>query len=97
MGWGFNNNFIFWLLNSRSPAAGLKQRQEQEEMEVENETIEVVDAKGRKQVIEAPVMVPAVGEAIEDGGDIELWVSWVHSCIYVYSFWRKMWIPCILS
>lgn len=41
-------------------------------MEVEPETIEVVDAKGRKQIIEAPIMVPATGEMIEDGGDIEL-------------------------
>lgn len=41
-------------------------------MEVEPETIEVVDAKGRKQIIEAPVMVPATGELIEEGGDIEL-------------------------
>lgn len=58
----------------RSPAAGLKQRltQEETEMEVEPETIEVVDAKGRKQVIEAPVMVPATGDMIEDCGDVEL-------------------------
>lgn len=58
----------------RSPAAGLKQRQAQEEteMEVEPETIEVIDAKGRKQIIEAPVMVPATGEMIEEGGDVEL-------------------------
>ena len=35
-------------------------------------TIEVIDAKGRKQVIEAPVMVPATGEMIEDGGEVEL-------------------------
>ena len=58
----------------RSPAAGLKQRQleEETEMDIEPETIEVVDAKGRKKVIEAPVMVPATGEMIEDGGDIEL-------------------------
>lgn len=58
----------------RSPAAGLKQRQAEEstEMDVEPETIEVVDAKGRKQVIEAPIMVPATGEMIEEGGDIDL-------------------------
>lgn len=59
---------------NRSPAAGLKQRQAEEEtaMEVEPETIEVIDSKGRKQIIEAPVMVPAVGEMIEEGGDVEL-------------------------
>lgn len=58
----------------RSPAAGLKQRQAEEEMEmeVEPETIQVIDSKGRKQVIEAPVMVPATGEMIEECGDIEL-------------------------
>lgn len=62
------------IVHFRSPAAGLKQRAaEQEDVEmVEPETIEVVDAKGRKQVIEAPVMVPATGEMIEDGGDVEL-------------------------
>lgn len=41
-------------------------------MEVEPETIEVIDAKGRKQVIEAPIMVPAQQEMIEEGGDIDL-------------------------
>lgn len=41
-------------------------------MDIEPETIEVIDAKGRKQVIEAPVMVPATGEMIEDGGEVEL-------------------------
>lgn len=58
----------------RSPAAGLKQRQMEEdtEMEVEPETIQVIDSKGRKTTIEAPVMVPAVGEMIEDMGDIDL-------------------------
>lgn len=58
----------------RSPAAGLKQKQASEdtEMEVEPETIEVIDAKGRKQIIEAPIMVPATGEMIEDGGEIDL-------------------------
>lgn len=63
---------IIYLL--RSPAAGLKQRQAQEEteMEVEPETIEVIDAKGRKQVIEAPVVVPATAEMVVDGGDVEL-------------------------
>lgn len=59
------------ILIYRSPAAGLKQKQA-EEMEVEPETIEVVDAKGKKQIIEAPIMVPAVGEMIEEGGDVEL-------------------------
>lgn len=46
--------------------------EEDNEMEVEPETIQVIDSKGRKTTIEAPVMVPAVGEMIEDGGDIEL-------------------------
>lgn len=41
-------------------------------MEVEPETLEVIDSKGRKQVVEAPVMVPATGEMIEDGGDVDL-------------------------
>lgn len=41
-------------------------------MEVEPETLEVIDSKGRKQVIEAPVMVPATGDMIEEGGDIDL-------------------------
>lgn len=73
------NKLVKWEIHIqipffRSPAAGLKQRQaaEETEMEVEPETIEVVDAKGRKQIIEAPIMVPATGEMIEDGGDIEL-------------------------
>ncbi|CAH4020823.1 probable ribosome biogenesis protein RLP24 [Pieris brassicae] len=58
----------------RSPAAGLKQRQalEAADMEVEPETIEVVDSKGRKQVIEAPVVVPATAEMLIDGGEVEL-------------------------
>lgn len=41
-------------------------------MEVEPETLEVVDAKGRKTVVTAPLMVPAVGQMIEDGGDVDL-------------------------
>ncbi|XP_011553327.2 probable ribosome biogenesis protein RLP24 [Plutella xylostella] len=59
----------------RSPAAGLKQRQAEEEeaeMEVEPETIEVIDSKGRKQKITAPVMIPEAGQLIEVGGEIEL-------------------------
>lgn len=63
-----------FIYTSRSPAAGLKQRQleEETEMDIEPETIEVVDAKGRKQVISAPVMVPVGGEMVEEGGDIDL-------------------------
>lgn len=52
----------------RSPAAGLKQRLAEEEasiMEVEPETIEVIDSEGRKQVISTPVMVPATVVAME--------------------------------
>ena len=58
----------------KSPAAGLKERRlaEGTEMDVDPETIEVVDAKGRKQVITAPIMVPATGDMIEEGGDIDL-------------------------
>lgn len=39
----------------RSPAAGLKQRKALENNEMETETIEVVDAKGRRSMVEAPL------------------------------------------
>lgn len=41
-------------------------------MEVEPETIEVIDSKGRKQKITAPVMIPEAGQLIEVGGEVEL-------------------------
>ncbi|XP_077290376.1 ribosomal protein L24-like [Arctopsyche grandis] len=39
----------------RSPAAGLKQRKALENDEMETETIEVIDAKGRRSMVEAPL------------------------------------------
>lgn len=41
-------------------------------MDIEPETLEVMDAKGRRTVVEAPVMVPAMREMIEDCGEVDL-------------------------